>query len=219
VNKKVDAYIKEVLRKIQAPIEKKQRIEADLQAHFHEAEAAGEQVEDIISRMGTPSELAEEMMSQVKLVYASFFSRLAALLLDALILGVVTGLYLLFLIVLGAVTIIKPENCATAPDMIWNTHNLLITIWAVLAGIAVFGAALLYFPISEARFGKTWGKQVMKLSVVKENGLSIGYKEAILRRLSFFFNIYWLDALFVFFTEKRQRAFDIIAKTVVIKEQ
>ena len=27
-----------------------------------------------------------------------------------------------------------------------------------------------------------------------------------------------LDAIFIFFTEKRQRAFDIIAKTVVIRE-
>ena len=92
-------------------------------------------------------------------------------------------------------------------------------IWAILGGIAVAGAVLLYFPISEARFGKTWGKAAMGLRVVKENGLSIGYKEAILRRLSFFFNIFWLDAIFMFFTEKRQRAFDIIAKTVVIREQ
>lgn len=219
MNKKVDAYIQEVLRNIQAPIEKKKRIEADIRAHFLEAEAMGEQAETVISRMGTPYELAEEMMSQVELAYAGFWRRLAAFSLDALIIAVVAGLYLIFLIVLGAVTIIESKNCATDPSMIWNTKNLLVMIWAILGGIAASGAALLYFPILEARFGKTWGKKVMGLLVAKENGLSIGYKEAILRRLSFFFNVFWLDALFLFFTEKRQRAFDIIAKTVVIKEQ
>jgi uncharacterized RDD family membrane protein YckC len=172
-----------------------------------------------INRMGAPSELAEEMMSQVKLAYAGFWPRLAAFSLDMLIIAVVAGFYFIFLVILGAITIIETKNCATDPCMIWNTNNLLTMIWAILGGIAVSGAVLLYFPISKARFGKTWGKKVMGLLVVKENGLSIGYKEAILRRLSFFFNVFWLDALFMFFTEKRQRAFDIIAKTVVIKER
>ena len=219
MNKKVDSYIQEVLRNIQAPIEKKKRIEADIRAYFLEAEAVGEQAETVISRMGAPSELAAEMMSQVKLVYAGFWRRLAALSLDMLIIAVVFGLYFIFLVVLGAVTMIASKNFAAEPSVIWNTNNFTAMIWATLGGIAVFGAALLYFPILEARFGKTWGKKVMGLLIVKESGLSIGYKEAILRRLSFFFNVFWLDALFVFFTEKRQRAFDIIAKTVVIKER
>ena len=61
-------------------MEKKQRIEADLRAHFLEAEAAGEQAEAVISRLGTPAELAAEMMSQVKLVYAGFWRRARRLL-------------------------------------------------------------------------------------------------------------------------------------------
>jgi uncharacterized RDD family membrane protein YckC len=36
--------------------------------------------------------------------------------------------------------------------------------------------------------------------------------------LSFYFDILPFDALFILFTEKRQRGFDIIARTVVIKE-
>lgn len=48
--------------------------------------------------------------------------------------------------------------------------------------------------------------------------MPIGYREAFLRRLSFYFDFIVLDALFIPFTAKRQRAFDIIARTVVIQE-
>ena len=85
---------------------------------------------------------------------------------------------------------------------------------AVLAtipgGIAFGGVFLLYFPIAEARFGRTLGKAAFHLRTVRENGLPVGYKEAFLRRLSLYFNIFWVDALFALFTAKRQRAFDII---------
>ncbi len=80
------------------------------------------------------------------------------------------------------------------------------------------GIFLLYFPILEGRFGQTLGKRLLRLHVLKETGLPIGYKEAFLRRLSFYFDFIAVDALFIPFTRKRQRAFDIIARTVVVRE-
>jgi uncharacterized RDD family membrane protein YckC len=56
------------------------------------------------------------------------------------------------------------------------------------------------------------------LWVLKENCLPIGYTEAFLRRLSYYFEIMAVDALFIPFTPKRQRAFDIVARMVVIRE-
>ena len=41
---------------------------------------------------------------------------------------------------------------------------------------------------------------------------------SFLRRLSYDFEIQPVDALFIPFTEKRQRAFDIVARTVVVHE-
>jgi uncharacterized RDD family membrane protein YckC len=84
--------------------------------------------------------------------------------------------------------------------------------------LAVVDVAVLYFPILEGRFGRTLGKRLLKLWVLKQNGLPIGYTEAFLRRLSYYFEIMAVDALFIPFTPKRQRAFDIVARTVVIRE-
>jgi len=85
-------------------------------------------------------------------------------------------------------------------------------------GLAAVGVIILYFPIQEARFGQTVGKRLCGLRVLRENGLPIGYREAFLRRLSFYFDVLVVDALFIPFTAKRQRAFDIVARTVVIRE-
>jgi uncharacterized RDD family membrane protein YckC len=77
--------------------------------------------------------------------------------------------------------------------------------------------ARLFFPIAEGRFGQTLGKRLLGLRVLKESGLAIGYKEAFLRRIPFYFRFAVLDALFVPFTAKKQRAFDLVARTVVVK--
>ena len=70
----------------------------------------------------------------------------------------------------------------------------------------------------KGRYGQTAGKRWLGLHVVKENGAPIGFKEAFLRRLSFYFDFLVVDAIFIFFTAKRQRAFDMIARTVVIQD-
>lgn len=208
---KEDAYIEEVLRNIHLPADKKQRIEADLRAHFAEAEAAGKGPEDVIGRLGAPVEMAAELMSAVDLNLAGYWRRGAAFLLDMIILAAVWGLYFVIVVALGA-----DDVFCSAEAHFPNTLSAVVTI---LGGIAFGGVFLLYFPIAEARFGRTPGKAAFGLRTVKENGLPVGYKEAFLRRLTLYFNIIWLDALFAFFTAKRQRAFDIIAKTIVIREK
>jgi hypothetical protein len=99
----------------------------------------------------------------------------------------------------------------------WAVGALLVAL-AVSAGLATIGTILLYFPIQEGRFGQTLGKRLLRLWVLKEDGLPIGYKEAFLRRLSYYFDILPVDALFIPFTAKRQRAFDVVAHTVVVRE-
>jgi uncharacterized RDD family membrane protein YckC len=77
---------------------------------------------------------------------------------------------------------------------------------------------IFYFPILESHFGTTVGKRLMGLKVRTEEGARIGLGAAFLRRLSFYFEILVLDSVFVPFTEKRQRAFDIVARTVVVRD-
>lgn len=217
----VDQYVRDVLRNIQATPRDLARIEADLRAHLEEALATGETPAEAISRMGSPAEVATEFMVGVTLDYAGFWRRLAAFAVDMVIilaLGVVLiGLIILFANLVPVGTQIFPPS-TTGLDYVVGAISVLVVISlvAVLVGLLV-----LYFPILEGRFGQTAGKRLLGMRVIKETGGAIGYKEAFLRRLSFYFNaavLLVVDALFIVFTDKRQRAFDIIAKTVVIKE-
>jgi uncharacterized RDD family membrane protein YckC len=58
----------------------------------------------------------------------------------------------------------------------------------------------------------------MGIRVIGEEHVNIGLGTAFLRRLSFYFEMLVPDALFIPFTKKKQRALDILAKTVVVRE-
>lgn len=207
----VEQYIHDVLRNIQAPPHQRARVAADLRAHLEEAVQAGEAPSAVIARMGTAAEVAAEFMSQVTLHYASFWRRLVAFVVDVVLL---TGTAM----PMAWVSIWLSNRVARQPqggDYVVGGVLIAVTIAVVLTAL---GVLVLYFPILEGRFGQTLGKRLLRLHVLKETGLPIGYKEAFLRRLSFYFDFIALDALFIPFTAKRQRAFDIIARTVVIRE-
>jgi uncharacterized RDD family membrane protein YckC len=207
----VKRYISQVMASIHAPVTERERIEADLHAHFQEALAAGESPQAVIARMGAPAEVAAEFMAQVPLRYAGFWWRLAAFGIDLAVIIASAGV---FAVVAFGLMARLPQNIVG-----WEWIPA-VAMFAVMVGfvLAALGIILLYFPILEGRFGQTVGKHLLGLRALKENGLPIGYKEAFLRRLSYYFEILPIDALFVPFTAKRQRAFDIVAHTIEVQE-
>ena len=207
----VDRYLAAVLKNIHAPAGDRQRIETDLRAHFEAAEGAGETVESVIARMGSPVEVAVEFMSQLELPYASFWRRLVAFVID---LGMVMLTSSLF-----GILFIWLSNRVPRHPLGWEyvVGAILITL-CVGCAITAVGIILLYFPILEGRFGQTLGKMLLGLRVLREDGLPINYKEAFLRRISYYFEVLPVDALFIPFTAKRQRAFDIVARTIVVRQ-
>jgi uncharacterized RDD family membrane protein YckC len=214
-NDRIEVYIRQVLRNIHVTPAEKHRIESDLQAHIQEALESGDDVKSIFDRMGTPAEVASAFMSEVELHYASFWMRLGAAVVDGLFIFVGAALLAIFGI---ATANLVPQ---TLPDrdpipLLVGGLFILMTIGAALGAI---GLILFYFPILEGRFGTTPGKRLLRLRVLMESGLPIGYKEAFLRRLSYYFEFLPVDMLFIFFTEKRQRAMDIVARTIVIQEE
>ena len=70
--------------------------------------------------------------------------------------------------------------------------------------------------VREHLWGQTLGKWLTGIAVVRETGERVGFGAAVLRRLPLLFNFFLLDAAFAPFTEKKQRAFDMVAKTVVV---
>lgn len=207
----VDRYVREVLACIHLPAGDERRIEADLRAHFEEALAAGDSVEAAIARMGPPREVAAEFMAQARLRYAGFWRRLVAFLVDlAMIIPIIA--------VLSVLGIVLSNLVPREPQGTGYVIGSILIAFLVATGAVAVGTMLLYFPILEGRFGQTVGKRLLGLRVLKEDGLPIGYKEAFLRRLSFYFDFLVVDAVFIPFTDKKQRAFDIIARTVVVRD-
>ena len=206
-----DRYVSEVMRHIHAPAEQRGRMEADLRAHLQAAVEGGEAPRAAIARMGTPLEVAAEFMSQVTLRYAGFWPRLAACAVDLAAMVALAGFLALLALACFANVPKQPQG------LDWLAGGLLLAIGLALV-LACVGAIIAYFPIFEGRFGWTPGKRLMRLHVLREDGLPIGYKEALLRRLPFYLEIMPFDAIFIPFTARRQRAFDIVARTIVVQD-
>jgi uncharacterized RDD family membrane protein YckC len=205
----IERYVAEVMRNVNLSRRERERIEADLRSHLAEATAAGAPPAEAILRLGSPAQVAEAFMLGAKLSYAGVWRRLAAFAVDA-------ALALAVAAPLVGIGVGLSNMLPAALEWGWWANAALFGV-AMSFGIAGTAAALLYFPIAEGRFGQTLGKRWLGLRVLKESGLPIGYKEAFLRRIPLYFRFAVLDALFVPFTAKKQRAFDLVARTVVVK--
>ena len=84
--------------------------------------------------------------------------------------------------------------------------------------VFVGGATIAIYPmVAEARYGKTLGKHLRGLRVVTESGMRISSGQAIVRNLPWLLEVWWIDALFALFTDRRQRAFELLSKTRVVR--
>jgi uncharacterized RDD family membrane protein YckC len=198
----IEQYLSEVARHIQATAEERQRIEADLRAHLEEAVRAGEPPGEAIARMGTPVEVAAEFMARRPLLYAGFLLRLAAFAVDMAAIFVTVAL--------------AAGTAEVGAGLVWREPPIEL---AYAVGALIMGFILLYFPLLEGRYGQTAGKHLLGLRVLKESGLPIGYKEALLRRVSFYlYQLLLVDVPSVLFTARRQRLLDLLMHTVVVRE-
>ena len=89
----------------------------------------------------------------------------------------------------------------------------------VILAAAIIGSFgfCIYTVLGEYRTGQTLGKRMAGLQVVRESGAPIGFGQAIVRLLPVTLQIYWIDVLFALFTDKRQRAFEMLSKTRVVR--
>lgn len=198
-------YLRDVRRRLFAAPDEVERFLNDLDHHFDAAAERGESEAEVIAHLGTPEETAAALMEDIELHFAGFWVRVAAFVTDVGVWALIS-LPLLLIVCLGVVIGERSGNEA------------IPIAFAILLGLSATAAAMLYFPLLEGRFGKTPGKHLLGLRVRGEGGGPIGYGAAVLRRLSLYFEILVLDALFVPFTAKKQRAFDLVAKTVVVRE-
>jgi uncharacterized RDD family membrane protein YckC len=201
----IDEYIAAVSRHLPPGFAATRGVEAELRDHLADRMLAGDTEAEAIARMGEPSEVAEAFLAGFRMRRAPLPRRAAAFLVD-MALGLVVVVPLLFFMF-------------QAIGFWEETRALWFGVLALLVGgvaIAALVLGVVYFPAAEAVWGRTLGKWLFGLCVVDESGARIGWKSAIIRRIPFYFEFFWIDAVFAFFTRDRQRAFDRVAGTRVV---
>lgn len=199
-----DDYINRVLDQLPSGTPLRAQIAMELRGHIAERLESGQPEAEVLRQLGNPTTLAESYLSAVPLVSASFLVRGAAKLIDVVVvvLAILVGVGLPIFLVARQ----RPE---------WQFlfgFGLFVVIIA-----ATFGFGL-YTIVAEHWLGFTVGKRVLGLRVVRESGAPIGLGQSIVRTLPMFLQVYWIDVLFALFTDKSQRAFEVLSKTRVVTE-
>ena len=193
-----DDYVNTVLDMMPRTMPSRAQIAAELRSHIAERLAHGHPLDDVLRQLGDPAKLADSYLSAEPLVSAPFGSRVVAKIVD--------GLGVLLLVCPSAWLLSR-----LAPYW-WQP---LVLIWLfVIGGSLVFG---IYTMTSEYRRGQTIGKRIQGIRVVSETGARISVGQAIVRQLPVLLQVFWIDAMFALFTERSQRAFEMLSKTRVVR--
>ncbi|WP_336359245.1 RDD family protein [Haladaptatus sp. ZSTT2] len=123
-------------------------------------------------------------------------ARIVAWIIDAILMGLITG------------ALVAPLNIfGNARVTLGGSIGLLLT--------------LAYFIYMEATYGQTFGKRLMKIVVVKEDGgptdMEASLIRNVLRLVDNFPFIYLVGLLFIWFSDRDQRLGDMLADTVVVR--
>src|SRR4051812_33048997 len=194
-------YIDAVLGCVPAAADR-QRIDAELRARLDPAVT----LERATATYGQPRDLAEFYLAAKPLESAPFVRRAVAALIDI------------------------PSVIATGFAIFYFAWKLFGSgetfVTAILTGnvlaigmcfATLFLMSPLYYITAETMFSQTVGKAIMGIRTVRESGARITIGQAVVRQIPLFFSFYVLDAAFALFTKKKQRLFELISKTRVVK--
>jgi uncharacterized RDD family membrane protein YckC len=187
-----DAYVQSVVDFVPSGLPLRDQIAMELRSHIAERAQEGRSLEEIVAQLGDPLTLAESYLSAVPLPNASIGRRIAAKIVDmVLIFGVAAA-------AAAAAFMLMPDPAR------YFVPNIALGL-----GVPAF---VIYTALAEYRTGRTLGKRLMGIRVVRESGARIGLSQSFLRQLPWA-GIFFIDALFALFTDRRQRAFELLTKT------
>ncbi|HMK45384.1 MAG TPA: RDD family protein [Methanocella sp.] len=216
----IEDWLKKVIRQMTMEKTERSEIEKELRSSLYEQSEAiarergssmvmPEDVKKVCAAERSPDEIAvcyaRTYLSSLE--RASFWRRAAAYSID-LIVTLITLIATLFVL-----TVFFPWLRQTpGPD----------SLRGVIFTIAIIAYYTCYFIVQEGWFGRTIGKRVMGIKVLKTNAARIGFREALLRNLTTvigfpIFIVIDVLIMLVFFQEEGQRAFDRVADTIVVR--
>jgi uncharacterized RDD family membrane protein YckC len=189
-----DDYVQSVIDYVPRGLALRDAIAMELRSHMAERQAHGQPLDEVIRQLGDPLTLAESYLAAVPLQSARFWPRAAAKVVDVLLACVGTGAFAIFL-------------WYVLPPAFDRSFVPLLCIVMFFLLFPVYTAS------AEYRVGQTIGKRLMSIRVVRESGARIGLGQALLRQLPFFGQFFFIDVLFALFTDRSQRAFELLTKT------
>ena len=140
--------------------------------------------------------------------YASPGSRIVAIVIDTIILGIIGFLLMI------------PFGLSTAMLALmsgsWNIAMWMIAYVVVLN----FIIWIIYFTYFEGNSGQTIGKKAMHIKVVKNDGKKLTYADALIRTILRVIDgiaFYLIGLIVILVTERKQRIGDMAAGTIVVK--
>jgi uncharacterized RDD family membrane protein YckC/ribosomal protein L40E len=162
-----------------------------------------------------PEKSGSGYASQIQ--YAGFWMRLAAYLIDGILLSILTGLisipFLLqwFKQFSDLSYLNSIESSGIFPTSFWTFYLVYC--------LATFFIQTIYYTVTIGKWGRTVGKAALKIKVVKPDGSRVSYWRALGRSLAYYLNgfTFGLTFLIIAFTNKKRGLHDYIADTVVIK--
>jgi uncharacterized RDD family membrane protein YckC len=174
------------------------QIALELRGHIAERLAAGQSLDEVVRQLGDPVALAESYLSAVPLVSPPLGRRFLAKLVDFVGAFVVLVPFVLMLRAAGA-----------------EGHlGYFLPLLVIIGGSLLFAFGTVG---AEYWFGQTFGKWLFGLRVVRVSGARISLGQALVRALPVALEgVFPVDAAFVFFTERQQRAFELLSKTRVV---
>lgn len=186
------SYIDRVIARLPREASLREQVAMELRSHIAERVEHGESVAQALQQLGDPVTLAESYLAAVPLIPVSFGRRAAAKLLDVIA-------YL--------------AVCAPPVALLFYRSHFLAATWL---GVSLLAIGAFYPLVAEYVYGKTLGKHWLGLRVVRESGARISFGQSVVRQLPVVLEVFWIDVLFALFTEKHQRAFELLSKTRVV---
>jgi uncharacterized RDD family membrane protein YckC len=194
-----DQYIDAVTSYLPQATPRRAQIGIELRGHIAERVANGTPLDEVLRQLGDPRALAESYLAEVPLTAAPHGRRILAKIVDVVL---IIGMFVALALPAGLTALKAGEQ--------WVPIALIVATMAsgILAG--------LYTVVLEWRYGYTVGKYLTGLLVVRESGARISFGQSVVRQLPVCLQVGWVDALFALFTDKRQRAFELLSKTRVV---
>lgn len=199
-----ERYVSSVLDHLPAAIPQQDAVARDLRASLDEVAATSGSEDSAVGEMGPARKVASRYAESFDLSAASITDRVGAFLVDLGLFGVFA---------LGVAIVLDATRLAPMP---------VVVLLFVLTGVV-------YFPVLETRYGQTIGKRLFGLCVARDDGMRPEYWRTLVRRAPLLFQVswapglfspfsaaFWIDAMVAPFTQRKQRAFDLVSRTVVV---